>query len=220
VSVRRTYDAVARAYDEALRDELDHKPLDRALLAAVTELAGEGTLADVGCGPGHVTRFLAARRPDVLGVDLSPAMAGIAGRHAPEQRFAVASMLELPVGDAAWAGAVALYSIIHLDPGERAVAFRELARVLRADAPLLVSFHVESAEVAAGGVTHLSTWFGEAVDVDVRFLDPAGVRGEIVAAGFRVEATLLREPVAGREFPSRRAYLLARRSAEGQGGAD
>jgi trans-aconitate methyltransferase len=31
------------------------------VLEAFTELAGEGTIADVGCGPGHVTRFLAAR---------------------------------------------------------------------------------------------------------------------------------------------------------------
>ena len=214
MSVRRTYDAVARAYDETLRDELEHKPLDRALLAAVAELAGQGVVADVGCGPGHVTRFLAARHPDVVGVDLSPAMVEIARRHAPELRFAVASMLELPVAGGAWAGAVALYSIIHLDRTGRAAAFGELARVLRAGGPLLVSFHVESAEVAAGEVTHLSTWFGAAVDVDVHFLDPAEVRDDLVAAGFRVEATLLREPVAGAEFPSRRAYLLARRSAE------
>lgn len=214
MSVRDTYDAVARAYDEALRDELDHKPLDRALLAAVLELAGEGTVADVGCGPGHATRFLAARHPEVAGVDLSPAMVEIARRHAPQLRLAVASMLELPVADAAWAGAVALYSIIHLSPEERAAAFRELARVLRADGPLLVSFHVGSAEVAAGEVTHLTTWFGEAVDVDVHFLDPAEVGADLVAAGFRVEATVLREPIAGAEFPSRRAYLLARRSAQ------
>jgi hypothetical protein len=68
--------------------------------------------------------------------------------------------------------------------------------------------------VAAGAVTHQSTWFGAAVDVDVHFLDPEAVRAGLVAAGFRLEATVLREPVAGAEFPSRRAYLLARRSAE------
>lgn len=53
----------------------------------------------------------------------------------------MASLLDLPVADDAWAGAVALYSIIHLDPGERAAAWRELARVVRG--VLLVAFHVD-----------------------------------------------------------------------------
>ncbi len=72
-AVRAAYDAIARAYDAQLGDELERKPLDRALLSAIAELAGEGTLADVGCGPGHVTRFLAARHTGVIGIDLSPA---------------------------------------------------------------------------------------------------------------------------------------------------
>src|SRR6185312_10301611 len=72
--VRAGYDAVARAYDEKFSGELDHKPLDRALLNALCEMTIGGTLADVGCGPGHVSRFLAGRHPDVVGIDLSPAM--------------------------------------------------------------------------------------------------------------------------------------------------
>src|SRR5687767_10354905 len=126
MSLRDTYDTVARAYDAQLADELDHKPLDRALLAAFLELTGPGPVADVGCGPGHVTGFLAARHPGVFGLDLSPRMIEIARERAPDLPFAVASMLSLPVADGAWAGAVALYSIIHLSPPERAAAFREL----------------------------------------------------------------------------------------------
>jgi hypothetical protein len=61
--VPAAYDAIARAYHDELGDELAGKPLDRALLEAFTEVAGAGTIADVGRGPGHVTRFLAARHP-------------------------------------------------------------------------------------------------------------------------------------------------------------
>jgi SAM-dependent methyltransferase len=208
-NIQRAYDAVARAYDEQLRDELAHKPLDRALLAALLELAGAGTVADVGCGPGHVTRFLAERHPDVLGVDLSPGMIEIARERSPGLAFAVAGMLSLPAGDGGWAGAVALYSIIHLSPAQRLAAFRELARAIRPGGWLLVSFHVDGAGVAAGESTHLTTWFGSAVDVDVHFLDPAVVGRDLAAAGFSVRSTLIREPVAGAEFPSRRAYLMA-----------
>lgn len=212
MSLRETYDTVARAYAEQLAGELDHKPLDRALLAAFLELAGPGPVADVGCGPGHVTRFLAARHPETLGLDLSPAMIEIAREAAPELEFVVASMLALPVPDATWTGAVALYSIIHLSPLDRAAAFHELARTLRDDGRLLVSFHVSGPAVAAGESTHLSSWFGSEVDVDVHFLDPSVVTAELVAAGFRIESTLLREPLDEAEFPSRRAYLLARRT--------
>ncbi|GAA3927725.1 class I SAM-dependent DNA methyltransferase [Actinoplanes auranticolor] len=210
--LRDTYDKIARAYDARLADELDHKPLDRALLAAFVELAGPGRIADVGCGPGHVTRFLAARHPDVTGLDLSPEMIATARERAPEIPFTVASMLSLPVADGAWAGAVAMYSIIHLSPPERAAAFGELARALRDGGRLLVSFHVEAPDVPAGGTTHLTSWFGADVDVDVHFLDPDVVRGDLVAAGFEIESTMLRAPLDPAEFPSRRAYLLARRS--------
>ena len=209
--LRDTYDAVARAYDAQLAGELDHKPLDRALLTAFLELAGPGPVTDVGCGPGHVTRFLAARHPDVRGLDLSPEMIAIARERAPGLSFTVASMLSLPVPDGAWAGAVAMYSIIHLSPAERAVACGELARAVRGGGWLLVSFHVAGPELPAGGTTHLTSWFGAEVDVDVHFVDPATVSGELVAAGFRIESTLLREPLDAAEFPSRRAYLLARR---------
>ena len=212
MSLRDTYDSIAHAYDAQLAGELDHKPLDRALLTAFLELAGPGPVADVGCGPGHVTRFLADRHPGVLGLDLSPRMIDIARDRAPGLSFTVASMLSLPAGDGAWAGAVAFYSIIHLEPAERAVAFGELARVIRAGGRLLVAFHVDGPDVAAGGRTHLTTWFGAEVDVDVHFLDPAVVGAELVAAGFLIESTLLRAPLDPAEFPSRRAYLLARRT--------
>jgi ubiquinone/menaquinone biosynthesis C-methylase UbiE len=102
VGARAAYDAIARDYHDQLGNELSGKPLDRALLEAFTELAGAGTIADVGCGPGHVTRFLAGRHAEVIGIDLSPGMIGLAREHAPTLAFAVGSMLQLPVADSAW----------------------------------------------------------------------------------------------------------------------
>jgi ubiquinone/menaquinone biosynthesis C-methylase UbiE len=208
--VRATYDAVASAYDEELGDELDHKPLDRALLTSFVELAANGTIADVGCGPGHVTRFLAARHKPVIGIDLSPRMITIAKRHAPTLAFAVGSMTELPVPDNAWTGAIAFYSIIHFNCDERALACRELARTIRSGGWLLVAFHVDSAEFAAGDMNHITTWFGESVDIDGHFLDPDVVARDVEAAGFTIMSTLIRQPWPDAEYPSRRCYLLAK----------
>jgi SAM-dependent methyltransferase len=211
VGVRATYDAVARAYDAQLGDELDGKPLDRALLEGFIELAGVGTIADVGCGPGHVTRFLAARHADVIGIDLSPRMIEIARERAPALAFAVGSMTKLPAADDAWSGAIALYSIIHLTADERAMTCREFARTVRPGGWLLVAFHIDSPDFAAGDVNHLTDWFGEPVSLDAFFLEPADVIRDMEAAGFTIMSTLVRQPWPDVEYPSRRSYILAQR---------
>jgi SAM-dependent methyltransferase len=209
--VPAAYDSIARAYHDELGNELAGKPLDRGLLDAFTELAGAGTIADVGCGPGHVTRFLAARHPRVIGIDISPGMIGVAREHAPALAFAVGSMLRLPAADGAWSGVVALYSIIHLSAAGRARACREFARTVRHGGWLLAAFHIDSPDFAAGEVNHLTTWFGRDVELDGYFLRPADVAGDVAAAGFTVTATVVRLPCPGIEYPSRRCYLLAQR---------
>jgi SAM-dependent methyltransferase len=210
--VRAGYDTVAATYDEQFADELDHKPLERGLLDAFCEMAPPGAIADIGCGPGHITGFLAERRDDVQGVDLSPEMVALARRRHPRLRFEVASMLGLPFADGVWTGVVAMYSIIHFDPDERVQAFAEFARTLRPDGLLLMSFHVDGPGFAPGEVNHLRTFLGHRVEMDGYFLDPAVVTADLVANGFRVPARLDREPIADIEFPSRRCYILARRT--------
>jgi SAM-dependent methyltransferase len=146
-----------------------------------------------------------------VGVDLSPGMIAVARERGPDQRFLVGSLLALPVGDGALSGALALYSIIHLDAGERARAAAELARAVRPGGRLLVAFHVDSPEFAAGEVNHLTTWFGRRVQLDGYFLDPDDVLADLQAAGFALEARLERAPIADVEYPSRRCSLLVQR---------
>ena len=209
--VRAAYDAVARAYDEQIGDELARKPLDQALLQCFAELVGPGKLADVGCGPGHVTRFLAERHPNVVGVDLSPEMITVARERAPSLHFQVGSMLELSAHDGEWAGIIALYSIIHLTVAERAAACREFARVLRPQGWLLVAFHIDSTDFAVGEARHITDWFGESVDLHSFFIDPAEVITDIEAAGLTIVSTITRQPWPGAdEYPSRRCYIIAR----------
>jgi SAM-dependent methyltransferase len=211
VGVQAVYDAIARAYHDQLGNELASKPLDRAMLQAFAELAGTGAIADVGCGPGHVTRFLAAQNARVIGIDISPGMLAVARENAPALAFAAGSMLELPAPDAAWSGIIALYSIIHLTAAERARACREFARAVHPGGWLLASFHIDSPDFAAGEVSHLTTWFGHPVELDGHFLQPADVARDVQAAGFTVNATIIRSPQPGIEYPSRRCYLLAQR---------
>lgn len=210
-SVRAAYDAVAREYDRQLSDELNVKPLDRAWLKAFVDLVRTGTIADVGCGPGHVTQYLADLHDDVVGIDLSPAMITIARERAPRLTFTVESMTRLATGDETWAGVVAWYSIIHLPARERAITFSEFARVLQPGGHLLIAFHVDSPEFATGHVNHITDWFGQQIRLDGYFLDPDEIVDEVVAADFTLIAKMERQPLPEVEYPSRRCYLLFQR---------
>jgi hypothetical protein len=77
---------------------------------------------------------------------------------------------------------------------------------------VLVAFHVDSPDYAVGQINHLTSWFGKDVDLDAHFLDPAEVTAQLESASFAVTSRTDRQPVADAEYPSRRCYLLARRS--------
>lgn len=203
--VRRSYDAVAEPYATGFRDELGHKPLDRALLTALLEQAGAGApVADLGCGPGHVTGWLAAQGAAAVGIDLSGAMVELARTEHPAIEFRQGDLLDLPARDGEFAAVVALYSIIHLTAAELPRAFQEIHRVLRPGGPLLVSFHI------GAEVRRLTEWLGREVDVDFHFFAPDDVAEALDAAGLTTCARLERVHHP-EEVETRRAYLMARR---------
>lgn len=212
--VAAAYNAVATEYAESLRDELKGKPLDRALLAAVVEMCGDGRIADIGCGPGHVTRHLASLGAEPIGIDISPGMIDIARAEHPELDFRIESMTDLAEPDQSLAGAVLLYSIINLSPTERARAFAQIFRTLRSGGIALVSFHIRSEEFSAGETQHLHTWFGHSVDITGHFLEPDQVIDEIADAGLDIVSVTTRMPHPGVEIPTERAYVLAQRPAQ------
>ncbi len=62
-NVQKSYDQVADEYTSRFFHELEHKPLDRALLDLLAErVRGLGLVADLGCGPGHAARYLHERK--------------------------------------------------------------------------------------------------------------------------------------------------------------
>jgi SAM-dependent methyltransferase len=211
MTVRRSYDLVAARYAAELGDELAGKPLDRALLDVVAELA-DGPVLDVGCGPGHVAAYLADRVP-VVGVDLSPQMCA----HASVPVCA-GDMTALPFRSHSVSALVCLYAVIHLDAGERVAAYAEFARVLRPGGHTLVAFHVRDADTRSGQERTLTQWWGNDVELTFRFLDPAVETRALAEAGLTVTARLDRAPDPRAEHASDRTYLLARAaSASGNG---
>ncbi len=206
-ALRAAYDAVARPYAERFARELDDKPLDRALLCWFGEMVrGAGPVADLGCGPGHVTRWLRERGADAFGVDASAEMVAVARElhRDADAPFRRGDFLALDVPDASLAGAIAFHAYVHLPPAELPRAFRELARVLRPRAPALVAFHVGL------GVVHLDAWLDRPVALDWHLFPMPVVVDALERAGLSVETKLERAPYPG-EHPTTRGYVLARR---------
>jgi SAM-dependent methyltransferase len=204
IRTRAAYDLVAEDYAALLRDDLARSPFDRAMLDLFVEqvaAAGGGLVGDLGCGPGRIAGYLAARGLDVAGVDLSPRMVEVARREHPGLRFEVASMAALPFRDGELAGALAWYSIIHTPDERQDALFAEFARVTRPGGPLLVAFQ------AGEEVVHLSHAYGHDIDLDTRRQDPATVTRRLTAAGFAATAQLVTQPVPPQKSPQ--AYLLA-----------
>jgi SAM-dependent methyltransferase len=213
--VRASYDAVTDAYIERVRDELQHKPLDRALLTAFAEQVqaefGAGAfVCDAGCGPGHVGAFLAGLGLTVTGIDLSPLMVERARALYPDLSFEVGTMTRLDAGDGRWHGLIAFYSIIHLTgDAEVRAALREFHRTLVDGGLLLIAVHLGE---GGDATVHAEEMLGVAVDMEFRFFDLERLAGDVAAAGFAVEARLVRSPYPDVEVQTTRAYLLARRA--------
>jgi SAM-dependent methyltransferase len=201
-----SYDQVADEYVRRIFDELQHKPLDRQLLDRFAMSVGEvGPACDMGCGPGHVARYLHEHGVQVCGVDLSPVMVDRARQLTPEVVFRQGDMMSLDAPDGAWAGIAAFYSIIHIPRGDLVPALNELRRVLRPGGLLLLAFHIGDDTI------HLDEWWGQTVSLDFFFFRPAEVADCLRAAGFEIEEIIEREPYPDVEHQSRRAYVFARR---------
>jgi SAM-dependent methyltransferase len=204
-AIRSSYDGVADEYARRIAGELRHKPFDRALLDRfAADVAGRGQVCDLGCGPGHVARYLRDAGAEVVGIDLSPRMLEEAGRLNPDIAFREGDMLALDLPSASLAGIAAFYAIVNLPMHALARAFREMARVLRAGGRLLLAFHAGSRAVRE------SELWGRPVAMDFFFFEPGAIRASLEAAGFVVDEVLEREPYAPEvEYQSRRAYILA-----------
>jgi SAM-dependent methyltransferase len=185
---RISYDTVAASYADQLRDALAGEPYLRAALALFAEMvhASGGPVADVGCGPGHVTAHLHGLGIDVFGIDLSPAMIDVARRDHPRLHFDVGSMTDLRLADASVAGLLAFWSLIHIPDETVPQVFRQFRRVLRPGGPLLLGFHV-------GDETRLKThgYGGHPMRVYVHRRQPERVAAWLSDAGFTLEAQML-----------------------------
>jgi SAM-dependent methyltransferase len=206
-SIRESYDRLAEEYAHRIADELQHKPLDRELLTRFTrETKGRGDVCDMGCGPGHVARYLRDAGGSVFGLDLSPGMLEQARKLNPDIPFREGNMLALDLADGTLAGIAAFYAIVNIPKPSLALVFQEFQRVLRPDGLLLLAFHM------GDEIIREEELWGQKISMDFLLLQPSEIKLGLDAAGLTIEEVVEREPYPDVEYPSRRAYIFARKS--------
>ncbi|MFF9126554.1 class I SAM-dependent methyltransferase [Streptomyces sp. NPDC014889] len=203
-ATRAAYDGVVELYASMFADRLETHPFSRNMIGTFAELVrgtGNTRVADVGCGPGHLTAMLRDLGLDACGFDLSPGMVDHARRAHPALCFDEARMEALPVEDGVLGGVLAHYSMIHTPPGELPALLAEQVRVLAPGGLLLVSFFATDGPGPEPvrfdhKVTPAYSW---PVDRFAEFL---------AGAGLVTFARLLHDPASDRGFLD--AHLLAR----------
>jgi SAM-dependent methyltransferase len=205
---RASYDTLAQEYAARIYGELNGKPFDRERLDDFAQRVRPiGLVCDLGCGPGHIARYLHERGAQAFGLDLSLGNLRQARRLNPQLEFVQGDMLALPFARESLGGIAAFYSIIHLQQEQLADALREMRRVLRPGGWLLLAFHLGAETL------HEEELWGYAVSLDVTLFTLAEVEKHLEDAGLRVEEAVERDPYSPEvEYQSRRGYILARRS--------
>ena len=206
-SIRQDYDRLAPEYVKRIADELQHKPLDRKLLDRfAAEVKGRGDVCDMGCGPGHVARYLRDAGATVFGLDLSAGMLEQARRLNPDIDFREGNMMALDLQDGTLAGISAFYAIVNIPKESLPLVFREMERVLQPGGLLLLAFHT------GDEIVHEDELWGRPISMDFFFFQPLAIRRYIEAAGLVIGEIIERAPYPPEvEYQSRRAYIFVRK---------
>jgi len=141
------FDKLADKYRDKYMDLTLYDDSYRAFCALLRP--GRARVLDAACGPGNVSRFLMAQRPDLdlLGIDLAPRMVELAREAVPSGQFKVHDCRRLPDLELRFDGIICAFGLPYLS-GQEATGFIQAA--------------VQALD--AGGVLYLSTMLGRSED--------------------------------------------------------
>jgi len=96
-----------------------------------SHFTSESMLCDLGCGPGHITRYVFDKGLNIFGIDISEKCVEIARRENPKMEFKTMDMARLDLADESIDGVISFYSIIHTPKQFQPLLFQEFNRVLK-----------------------------------------------------------------------------------------
>lgn len=205
--IEKAYDWIAKEYAEEFFDEHEKKPKDQEILAKFShEIGDRKPVWDFGCGPGQTTKYLKDLGLNISGLDCSEKILEQARRLYPEIKFSKGNILDLLFENNSIAGVVSFYAIVHFTEEQVETAFREVFRVLQPGGLFLLTYHIGKETI------HLNEFLGKKIDVDFIFFTSDFIFSCLKKVGFEQIEMIEREPYPEDvEYPSRRAYVFARK---------
>lgn len=175
-----TYDLIGPGYDRTRRAD----PYLVERLSSLLRQRTDARYLDLACGTGNYTVALAARGGRWAGVDHSSEMLREAARKSASVRWHEADAEDLPFDAASFDGVVLTLALHHF--ASPVDAFREIARVLKASAPLVV--FTSTAEQMRG--YWLNHYFPRALERSIEQMPSLeATRAALLAAGLRIVAS-------------------------------
>ncbi len=134
--VREGYDKLSADYKKHFA-AFQEARYDSWLNSFVRSLRKDDRVLELGCGDGlPVAQFL-SQNHRYLGVDISPKQVALACCSVPGGSFEVADMTKLSFQEGAFAGIVALYSLIHVPIEQQSALIKAMYKWLKADGCIL-----------------------------------------------------------------------------------
>ena len=102
---------------------------------------GRARVLDAACGPGNVSRYLMAQRPDLdlLGIDLAPRMVELARQAVPSGQFAVHDCRNLADLNRRFDGIICAFGLPYLSRQETQAFIRAASEALESQGALYLS---------------------------------------------------------------------------------
>jgi SAM-dependent methyltransferase len=161
LQTRQAYDAAAADYADEWEDGQD-PPTD--LYDLLIEYFTPGTAADIGCGSGRDTAWLAARGFDAEGFDASQRLLEQARHRHPSVPFAVATLPGLSeIGSRTFTNVLCETVIMHLPRSEVAAATGRIRDLLAPGGTLYLSWRITDGDDLRDANGRLYSAFGKSV---------------------------------------------------------